>query len=175
MCVSHGAGLAVNLIYADRYPEVVQYATIGLCLDPKHQKLRFRRMQARRGLGYHKGALSDAMIILHQSNSTEDDLATVRREIKELKQLIDNRPPNLRNTNMTIDDSDTENNWPTEDNRPEGLEPFDPARDFTDSDDNPHEGNGIPCRFYNREKGCAKEDGCRFSHAPDEMSEPDLL
>lgn len=37
-----------------------------------------------------------------------------------------------------------------------------------------HRGNGVPCRFYNRE-GCAKGTLCTFSHAPDEKSVRDEL
>jgi hypothetical protein len=37
-----------------------------------------------------------------------------------------------------------------------------------------HRGNGVPCRFYNRE-GCAKGTLCPFSHAPDEKSVRDDL
>jgi hypothetical protein len=37
-----------------------------------------------------------------------------------------------------------------------------------------HRGNGVPCRFYNRE-GCAKGALCPFSHAPDEKSVRDDL
>lgn len=44
----------------------------------------------------------------------------------------------------------------------------------SDSSDWHHEGNGIPCRFYNRD-GCLRGTDCRFSHAPDHKSVRDRL
>lgn len=44
----------------------------------------------------------------------------------------------------------------------------------SDSSDYGHQGNGIPCRFYNHD-GCNKGTRCSFSHAPDEKSIRDEL
>jgi hypothetical protein len=44
----------------------------------------------------------------------------------------------------------------------------------SDSSDWNHEGNGIPCRFYNHD-GCIRGIECRFSHAPDHKSVHDRL
>jgi hypothetical protein len=44
----------------------------------------------------------------------------------------------------------------------------------SDSSDWNHEGNGIPCRFYNHD-GCLRGTVCRFSHAPDHKSVRDRL
>lgn len=44
----------------------------------------------------------------------------------------------------------------------------------SDSSDWNHEGNGIPCRFYNHD-GCMRGNDCRFSHAPDHKSVRDRL
>jgi hypothetical protein len=44
----------------------------------------------------------------------------------------------------------------------------------SDSSDWNHEGNGIPCRFYNHD-GCLRGTNCRFSHAPDHKSVRDRL
>jgi len=44
----------------------------------------------------------------------------------------------------------------------------------SDSSDWNHEGNGIPCRFYNHD-GCKRGNDCRFSHAPDHKSVRDRL
>jgi hypothetical protein len=44
----------------------------------------------------------------------------------------------------------------------------------SDSSDWNHEGNGIPCRFYNHD-GCMRGNECRFSHAPDLKSVRDQL
>lgn len=44
----------------------------------------------------------------------------------------------------------------------------------SDSSDWNHEGNGIPCRFYNHD-GCMRGTDCRFSHAPDHKSVRDRL
>ena len=44
----------------------------------------------------------------------------------------------------------------------------------SDSSDWNHDGNGIPCRFYNHD-GCIRGTECRFSHAPDHKSVRDRL
>jgi hypothetical protein len=44
----------------------------------------------------------------------------------------------------------------------------------SDSSDWNHEGNGIPCRFYNHD-GCTRGNDCRFLHAPDLKSVRDQL
>ena len=44
----------------------------------------------------------------------------------------------------------------------------------SDSSDWNHEGNRIPCRFYNHD-GCMRGNECRFSHAPDHKSVRDRL
>ena len=44
----------------------------------------------------------------------------------------------------------------------------------SDSSDWNHEGNGVPCRFYNHD-GCLRGPDCRFSHAPDHRSVRDRL
>jgi hypothetical protein len=44
----------------------------------------------------------------------------------------------------------------------------------SDSSDWNHEGNGIACKFYNRD-GCLRGSDCRFSHAPDHKSVRDRL
>jgi L,D-peptidoglycan transpeptidase YkuD (ErfK/YbiS/YcfS/YnhG family) len=44
----------------------------------------------------------------------------------------------------------------------------------SDSSDWHHEGNGVPCKFYNHD-GCLRGTNCRFSHAPDHKSVRDRL
>lgn len=46
----------------------------------------------------------------------------------------------------------------------------------SDTEDFTHEGNGTPCRFYNRAReGCKNGARCRFRHAPDIRSVRDEL
>ena len=44
----------------------------------------------------------------------------------------------------------------------------------SESSDWEHEGNGVPCKRYNRDS-CTKRADCRFSHAPDYQSVRDRL
>lgn len=44
----------------------------------------------------------------------------------------------------------------------------------SDSSDYRHEGNGIPCKYYNH-NGCSNGRDCSYSHAPDGKSERDAL
>lgn len=57
---------------------------------------------------------------------------------------------------------------------PSLYEPKLELESVSDSSDWNHEGNGIPCRFYNHE-GCMRGTECRFSHAPDHKSVRDRL
>lgn len=59
--------------------------------------------------------------------------------------------------------------WPYVDD-----EPMDVSDTESDSTDCNHIGNGVPCRFYNH-GGCSRKDTCRYSHAPDNLSERDEL
>lgn len=45
---------------------------------------------------------------------------------------------------------------------------------FSDSEDARHEGNGTPCKLYNR-KTCEERGKCHFSHKPDKLSVRDEL
>lgn len=45
---------------------------------------------------------------------------------------------------------------------------------LSDSSDYEHNGNGVPCKFYNH-NGCAKGSMCGFKHAPDHRSLRDKL
>ena len=45
---------------------------------------------------------------------------------------------------------------------------------LSESDDFKHEGNGIPCRFYNHD-GCNRGSACAYKHAPDNRSIRDKL
>jgi Zinc finger C-x8-C-x5-C-x3-H type (and similar) len=132
-------------------------------------------MQARRGLGFHAGALSDAKAIIRLADPSDPDLASIRREIKELELLIENRPPDLRYTNITNDEylPDEEDDFPNEKDIEKSE--FNPEADWTESEDDPHDGNGVPCRYHNRRGGCLKGDKCPFSHNVDDPGERDLM
>jgi hypothetical protein len=132
-------------------------------------------MQARRALGFHAGALADAKAIVRLADPSDPDLATIHREIKELELLIENRPPDLRNANITTDEypTDDEDDFPNENDMEKST--FDPEADWTESEDDPHNGNGVPCRYHNRRGGCLKGNRCFFSHNRDELSERDLM
>jgi hypothetical protein len=62
----------------------------------------------------------------------------------------------------------------SDDESPELDEPKLELESVSDSSDWNHEGNGIPCRFYNHD-GCLRGANCRFSHAPDHKSVRDRL
>ncbi|KIM25041.1 hypothetical protein M408DRAFT_161618 [Serendipita vermifera MAFF 305830] len=162
-------------IKLEDYETVFATSTQSLMIDPTHKKLRYRRIQARRALGFHAGALSDAKAIIRQSDPSDPELAAIRREVKELELLVANRPPSLRHKNITTDDylTDDEDDFPNENDME--TRKFDPEVDWSESEDDPHVGNGVPCRYYNRQSGCVKGDSCSFSHDIDELSERDLM
>ena len=74
----------------------------------------------------------------------------------------------MRKRNDESDDADSDDELPKLDGTKLELE------SVSDSSDWHREGNGIPCRFYNRD-GCLRGASCRFSHAPDHKSVRDRL
>lgn len=150
-------------------------STVALLLDPTHKKVRFRRLQARKGLGFYQGALSDANAIVRLADPNDPALPEVQREIKDLKLLIQKRPPHLRglNTTKTVPEQDPKDDWPDENEK--GVTGIDNEEYPSESEDAKHEGNNIPCRYYNRQQGCKHGTACKFSHASDDMSVRDLM
>lgn len=155
-----------------RYASALKSSTAALVLDSTHIQSRFRRLQARKALGFYQGALSDAEAIIRQADSDDPDLPEVQKEKRSLQLLIKMRPIDLRYVNDEMD-SDPEDDWPNEMERVAPV--FDPEICFSDSEDMTHEGNGVPCRYYNRPDGCKNGNACKFSHTPDDMSERDLM
>ena len=74
----------------------------------------------------------------------------------------------MRERDDEYDVADTDDEAPLLDDEKFELE------SVSDSSDWHHEGNDIPCRFYNHD-GCIRGTDCRFSHAPDEKSVRDRL
>ncbi|KAL1942219.1 hypothetical protein VTO73DRAFT_6283 [Trametes versicolor] len=125
-----------------------------LLLEPDHEKARLHRAQARKEQHRFKAAQADLQRILANDASSASALA----ELDAITAL--QRTARSAGRDLSEDD-----------------EPYEDVPDLeeeSDSEDCTHEGNGIPCRFYNR-SGCIYGARCRFSHAPDKRSVRDEL
>lgn len=103
-------GESVNRHYAafeidkpNRYDSAIKSSTVALILDPTHKKSRFRRLQARKALGFHRGALSDAQTILRLADLDDPTLPDIRYEVKVLCSLLNKRPTSLCNFNDNLE------------------------------------------------------------------------
>ena len=76
----------------------------------------------------------------------------------------------------SVDEEDFNEYGDEEMRRPHAGSPPDTAETPvpSDSEDYKHNGNGIPCRFYNHD-GCRAGASCKFKHAPDRRSVRDDL
>ncbi|KAG6827821.1 hypothetical protein H0H92_010337 [Tricholoma furcatifolium] len=163
-----GGTAVLNSNAAAAYLKLGQYdsaedaATDALMRDPKNIKARYRRGLARKGTGNYTGAIAGMFLFVlsifnaltEQNQTSKPFLSKILRVQKlEIKwQKLKNFLPTMA-TNMTIAEfSDS----------------------GSDSSDYVHVGNRVPCRFYNH-GGCARKESCKFSHAPDELSERDKL
>ncbi|KAI0065070.1 hypothetical protein BV25DRAFT_1989327 [Artomyces pyxidatus] len=149
--------LAAAYLKLDQYESAGLYATRALLHDPTLIKARYRRALARKGVGQLFAAKIDLETILKQ----DPNCAEAQTELQEIRNLLQNEPDRAEE-----DISDDE--YPSLDDPKVDLASMSDTSDFA------HEGNGIPCRFYNH-AGCNKGRDCSFSHAPDPKSVRDDL
>ncbi|KDQ59515.1 hypothetical protein JAAARDRAFT_56530 [Jaapia argillacea MUCL 33604] len=155
------SNLSAAFLKVEDFEEAEDSATRALDLDPKHQKARFRRALARKGQTLYKASVIDFEAVLRLDPNCEQ--AKVERDIvQELWEIGEG----TENGNTTSDDEDPRLDTEKDDEWEEET--------ASDSSDCNHEGNHIPCRFYNHD-GCNRGASCAFSHAPDEKSVRDLL
>lgn len=106
----------------------------------------------------------DIVIAVRLDSACEE----TQRELHAIREMIFNE------TNYDKDDADmdeVELGHPLPEDDPDsGME----TPTFSDSSDFEHEGNSVPCRYYNH-GGCKKGKSCKFRHAPDNRSVRDDL
>ncbi|KAH9946733.1 hypothetical protein B0H21DRAFT_387638 [Amylocystis lapponica] len=144
------SNLAAALLKLKMWTAAESAASRALQYDPKNVKARFRRGLARKEAGDYSGASSDFRAALR----LEPETAASR---KELTRVIASHA-SLYGTPLVDDGA-----------RPEEEDAREDVDVDSDSEDCLHDGNGRPCRFYNQ-GGCRNDRGCRFKHAPDDMS-----
>ena len=149
---------------------------MALAQDPCLVKARYRRGMARKGMGQLRAAISGK----HTANMTDMSLNMVPVLDFETVLQVD---PNCNEARVELaivrqlwesGEGDETGNGSTTDEYPHLDEDRMEIDSQSDSSDYGHEGNGIPCRFYNH-GGCNKGTHCSFSHAPDEKSVRDDL
>ncbi|KAF9220691.1 TPR-like protein [Gyrodon lividus] len=148
--------LAATYLKLEMFAEAHFTAGEALIADPKSVKARFRRGVARQEMNMLPAAAADFRTVLRLDPGNKE--AESRLDFVEELYLADD--------GLETDHSDDEYPSPSEELQLE--------ESVSESSDCEHEGNGVPCKFYNHD-GCAKGSACRFSHAPDSKSERDSL
>ncbi|KAF8268653.1 hypothetical protein EI94DRAFT_1727155 [Lactarius quietus] len=151
------ANMAAAWLKLDAYGAAEHCAQRALVIDPTFMKARYRRGLARKGSLQLYAATLDFEVILEQ----DPDSIEAKKALQETINLMNRRTES--EGSVVIDET-----FPSLD------EPKLELESVSDSSDWNHEGNGIPCRFYNHE-GCMRGTECRFSHAPDHKSVRDHL
>ncbi|TDL23900.1 hypothetical protein BD410DRAFT_786568 [Rickenella mellea] len=155
------SNMAAAQLKLENFEEAEEAAHTALFYDSKSLKARYRRGLARKGNNLLHGAIIDFETVLAQDPANADALSqlTITRELFESGE-------------------GDETGYDTEG---EQFPPLDAEKweidTESDSSDYQHDGNGIPCRFYNRD-GCNKGNGplgCKYRHSPDEKSSRDKL
>ncbi|KAI0284828.1 hypothetical protein BC826DRAFT_1109520 [Russula brevipes] len=153
------SNIAAAWLKLEEYSLAEDSAQRALDLDPRFMKARYRRGLARKGNFELARASVDFRTILKQDpESTE-----ARDALRETLALMRER-----------DEDDDDDVAVSEDEYPVPSATKVELESVSDSSDWNHEGNGIPCRFYNHD-GCMRGTDCRFSHAPDHKSVRDRL
>ncbi|KAG6897875.1 hypothetical protein C0992_009673 [Termitomyces sp. T32_za158] len=156
------SNLAAAYLKLEQYGDAEDAATEALVLDPKMIKARYRRGVARKESGHFSAALIDFQTVLEQDSTRTE----AHNQMTETEYLYD------KFGDEYLDDDSTGGlgyGWPYHDDEPGYVSDTE-----SDSSDCHHVGNGVPCRFYNH-GGCLRKDTCRYSHAPDDLSERDKL
>ncbi|TFY79529.1 hypothetical protein EWM64_g4488 [Hericium alpestre] len=141
------SNMALAYLKAEEYEAAEGAAQRALLHDPTFTKARYRRALARKGQDNILGAMLDIEVVLKQ----DPNLTEAKAVFRELNHLMD--APDYE-----LDDVGSEDEYPDLD------EPKVEIESASDSSDWNHEGNGIPCRYYNH-NGCSKERDCMdFQH-----------
>ncbi|TDL23899.1 hypothetical protein BD410DRAFT_786567 [Rickenella mellea] len=152
------SNLAAALVRLERFEAAEAAAHTALLHDPKSLKARYLRGLARRGQTHFHAAILDFENVIAQDPTNADALA-ISRELYQ-------------------DGKGNETGCDTEE---EEFPPLDAEKweieTESDTSDYQHDGNGVPCRYYNH-GGCKNGSGplgCMFKHSPDDNSMRDKL
>ncbi|KAH9983249.1 hypothetical protein BJV74DRAFT_851408 [Russula compacta] len=151
------SNMAAALLKLEDYDGAETCAQRALVLDPLFMKARYRRGLARKGNVELARAAVDFRVILKQDPNSTEAKDALREALTQMR---------LQDDELDVADSDDE--VPALDAEKAELE------SVSDSSDWNHDGNGIPCRFYNRD-GCKHGTACKYSHSPDHKSVRDRL
>ncbi|KAH8978379.1 hypothetical protein EDB86DRAFT_942928 [Lactarius hatsudake] len=149
--------MAAAWLKLEAYDIAEHCAQRALVLDPTFMKARYRRGLARKGSLQLYAAMLDFEALLEQ----DPDSIEAKKALDETLTLMNERDEDEESVAF-------DQEFPSLSEKKAELE------SASDSSDWNHEGNRIPCRFYNHD-GCMRSTGCRFSHAPDHKSVRDRL
>lgn len=151
------SNMAAAWLKLEAYDIAEHCAQRALVLDPTFMKARYRRGLARKGSLQLYAATLDFEALLEQ----DPDSIEAKKALDETLTLMNERDED--DGSVAFDQE-----FPSLSEKKVEL------GSASDSSDWNHEGNGIPCRFYNHD-GCMRGTGCRFLHAPDHRSVRDRL
>ncbi|TFY64734.1 hypothetical protein EVG20_g5849 [Dentipellis fragilis] len=149
------SNMAATYLKMGNYEDAENVARRALMQDPLFIKARYRRGLAFKGQKRYKAALIDFLAILEQ----DPNLPEVKAELNAMRALYEAGRIRLKD-----EDEDSALD----------LLPSIEIEYASDSSDYRHEGNGVPCRFYNH-AGCTKGRDCPYSHAVNHASVRDDL
>ncbi|KAJ7449559.1 hypothetical protein FB451DRAFT_748310 [Mycena latifolia] len=167
---TYQANLAAAYLKLDMHREAEEACDEALEHDPAHLKARFRRGAARLNMLCFKDAMKDFKACARLAPSDPQFAAAINDTRQE---YVKRKAAGYRDQWADSGGQDLSSDEESDDEGDE-FDFFEPGLDETpveilsdsDSSDLEHEGNGVPCRFYNHD-GCAKGSKCRFKHAPD--------
>ncbi|KIP07573.1 hypothetical protein PHLGIDRAFT_127540 [Phlebiopsis gigantea 11061_1 CR5-6] len=158
--------LAAAYLKVERFGDAEYAAEHALMRDPKLDKARYRRALARKGEERYKAAATDLIIVIRRDPKCVEAI----RELDAIRAIVDVDSPEYDGEDGDEQADTLGYPYPDEDVLDFGEE----TAFLSDSSDFAHDGNGIPCRFYNHD-GCRSGSGCKFKHAPDDRSIRDNL
>ncbi|KAA1476438.1 hypothetical protein DENSPDRAFT_807198 [Dentipellis sp. KUC8613] len=148
------SNIAATYLKMGNYRDAENAAHRALMQDPLFIKARYRRGLAFKGQKRYKAALIDFVAITEQ----DPNVPEVKAEMNSIRTLYEAG-------RIRLNDEDDE----------AALDLQRIEIDYaSDSSDYRHEGNGVPCRFYNH-AGCTKGHDCLYSHAVNHLSVRDDL
>ncbi|KAJ7155565.1 hypothetical protein C8R43DRAFT_949788 [Mycena crocata] len=174
---TYQANLAAAYLKLNMNSEAEAACEEALKYDPKHLKARFRRGSARLNMLCFKDAIQDfkACAKLGPTNP-QFPAAIINTRQEFLKMKAAGYEDQWAGSGGQELDSDEE------EDEDDGFDFLEPRLDDkpleivseNDSSDFEHEGNDVPCRFYNHD-GCLKGSKCKFKHVPSKDTTRDEL
>ncbi|KAK0449023.1 uncharacterized protein EV420DRAFT_1565514 [Desarmillaria tabescens] len=172
----YNTNLAAAYLKLHMYQQAEECCDEALKYDPKSVKARYRRGVARRDMFAFRSAMEDFRAcakLAPRDSQFRKEIARTQKESNQHRaagipdQFVEQgcEPQYLSDDDDGDDDSFFD---------PPLDVPGKPLQSDSDTSDYEHEGNGQPCRAYNRD-GCSQGSKCTFRHSAEEHTTRDEL